>query len=186
MAYRTLSYDCVRLCHIKKGRNNIMEIEITKDGIIFDGKTVNGEINVGKLKEILGEPRVHEFKPDPNFLEVLRHKYGDKISIISYTWDDLGIFCHTRDGENVDSIGFVLDHTRKNAPQTPKSDFSGVLKINGGNWFDTVKTGKDICNKHLKMAVGQFSVYAEYCPEKKDEPNKTEKDFTLVEVTLET
>ena len=55
-----------------------MEIDITKDGIIFDGKTINGEINIGKFKEVLGEPRVHEFKPDLNFLEVLRHKYGEK------------------------------------------------------------------------------------------------------------
>lgn len=168
------------------GELNNITINVTADEIAINETEFGGKIFIEALQEVLGEPRVHKFNPDKNYLEFLEKKYGkDNLHLITYTWDELGIFCYSRGGKLLDSLGVVLDRSRKTAPQTPKSVFSGTFTIEGAEWLSAVKSGKNVCGQHYIKEIGAYSVFAEYAYEKRNKPDKSEDDFTLLEISLE-
>lgn len=162
-----------------------MEFEIRNDCIVIDGKEINAALDLEDLKAILGEPRVQKTEPDKNYREYMEKRRGKDFFVNnrSLVWDDAGIYSHTDDGKTLVSLGLVFDNSHKTAIHTPKSNFSGKLLINGEDWITVLKSGKDMFGNYCKIEVKSFVVFAEYSSAKKPLSERTEADFTLIEMT---
>lgn len=161
-------------------------IDIRESGIVINGNAFSGKIYIDDLKPILGEPRSFELEPDKNLLEALEQKFGKgNVKVTKYTWDDLGIYCNTDDGKLLVDLGIALNNKGKTAPQTPKSNFKGIITIDGNNWLTEMQKGKDHFQMYYNRKYANYYLFAEYFPETKENPNKTEEDFTIIEIILE-
>lgn len=162
-----------------------MELEIKDEAFVVNGKDIGVELNVSLLKEALGEPRIQKTEPDKNYREYMEKRRGKDYfdNNMSLVWDDEGVYSHTDDGKTLVSFGLVFDRTHKTALHTPKSNFSGKLIINGEDWLTAVKKGKDMFGNYCKLTLKGFVIFVEYTTEKMPLEERTEKDFTLMEVT---
>lgn len=162
-----------------------MEFDIRQESIVIDGTEISADLGLEALKAALGEPRVEKTEPDKNYREYMEKRRGKDYfeNNRSLVWDDAGMYSHTDDGKTLASLGLVFDNSLKTAVHTPKSNFSGKLMINGGDWISALKTGKDMFGNYCKLSVGKFVIFAEYTSEKKPLSERTEKDFTLIEIT---
>lgn len=161
-----------------------MEIDIRNDSITINGTEVGSALSVEELKAVLGEPRVQATEPDKNYREYMEKRRGKDYfdTSRSLVWDEAGIYSHTVDGKTLASFGLVFNKTRKTAVHTPKNTFSEKLTINGEDWLSAVKKGKDMFGNYCKLEVGSFVLFAEYSGKKPLE-ERTESDFTLIEMT---
>lgn len=162
-----------------------MEIDIRNDSIVINGTEIGAALNVEELKASLGEPRAQQTVPDKNYREYMEKRRGKDYfeTSRSLVWDESGIYSHTVDGKTLASFGMVFDNSKKTAVHTPKSNFSGKLMINGEDWLSAVKKGKDMFGNYCKLEVSSFVLFAEYTPGKKLLAERTESDFTLIEMT---
>lgn len=162
-----------------------MEIDIRDELIVIDGKEINAALNLEDLKGILGEPRVQKTDPDKNYREYMEKRRGKDFfeNSRALVWDDAGIYSHTDDGKTLASLGMVFDNSHKTAVHTPKSNFPGKLLINGEYWINVIRTGKDMFGNYCKVSVKGFVIFAEYSSAKKPLSERTEADFTLIEIT---
>lgn len=166
----------------------VMEIELMHEIIKINGETFSDTVTVDALKNVLGEPRIQKTEPDKNYREYMEQRRGKDFfdNCKSLVWDDLGIYSRTDDGKTLVSLGMVLDNQHKTAPHTPHSNFSGTFKIEGKDWLTAVKSGQNMFGNYCKLNLKRFVVFAEYQPGKKvDLSERTEKDFTLIEITHE-
>lgn len=79
---------------------------------------------------------------------------------VNYTWDDLGIYCYTRNGKVISSFGFMFRNTLE-LKHSPKKMFSGVLTINGQPWQEAIMQGVD-SEFFRELVLGGYTVIAEY------------------------
>lgn len=161
-----------------------MEIDIRHDSIIVNGETIGDKPELDALKKVIGEPRIQKKEPDKNYRAYMEERRGKDYfdNFMALVWDDLGIFSRTNNGKTLAAIGMVFDNSKKTALHTPKSNFSGTLTINGMDWLTAVKSGQDMFGNYCKIALKSFVVFAEYTPVKKPLSERTEKDFTLIEI----
>lgn len=162
-----------------------LTIEINDDGFVINGESFFEGLEIAKLKSILGEPRVQKKEPDKNYREYMERRRGKEYfeNFKTLVWDDAGIYSHTEDGKTLLSIGIVFDNSRKTAEHTPKSNFSGVFTINGGDWLTAVKAGRDMFENYCKLNVKKYVIFAEYKNSKMTLPDRGTEDFTLIEIT---
>lgn len=162
-----------------------MEIDIRDDSIVVSGETISSKLELDALKKVLGEPREQKTEPDKNYRAYMEERRGKDYfeNCKSLVWDDLGIYSHSDDGKTLVSIGMVFDNTHKTAPHTPKSNFPETLKINGVDWLTALKSGHDMFGNYCKFDLKSFVIFAEYTPVKMPLSERTEKDFTLIEIT---
>lgn len=162
-----------------------MEIDIRDDMIVINGTEIGAALSIEELKAALGEPRVLQTEPDKNYREYMEKRRGKDYfeTSRSLVWDEAGIYSHTVDGKTLASFGLVFNNSKKTAVHTPKSNFSGKLTINGEDWLSAVKKGKDMFGNYCKLTVKSFVLFAEYKPEKMPLSERTENDFTLIEMT---
>lgn len=162
-----------------------MEIDIRDDMIVINGTEIGAALSVEELKAALGEPRALKTEPDKNYREYMEKRRGKDYfeTSRSLVWDEAGIYSHTVDGKTLASFGLVFNNSKKTAVHTPKSNFSGKLTINGEDWLSAVKKGKDMFGNYCKLTVKSFVLFAEYKPEKMPLSERTESDFTLIEMT---
>lgn len=162
-----------------------MEIELNETVITINGQTFTESVGVDEITALLGEPRVQRLEPDKNYRAYMEGRRGKDYfdNCKSLVWDEQGIYTHTDDGKTLSSLGVVLDNSRKTAPHTPKSNFSGTFKINGEDWLTAVKSGQNMFGNYCKLNVKRFVIFAEYSHDKKELSERTEKDFTLIEIT---
>lgn len=162
-----------------------MEIDIKDTVITINGKEFPDKVSVEAVRALLGEPRIQKLEPDKNYRAYMENRRGKDYfeKSRSLVWDDLGIYTHTEDGELLVSLGIVLDNSNKTAPHTPKSNFSGDLKINGGDWLTAVRSGQNMFGNYCKLSMKRFVVFAEYTAEKMPLAQRTGNDFTLIEIT---
>lgn len=162
-----------------------MEIDIRDSFIVINGETVESALDVERLTQLLGEPRVHKNEPDKNYRAYMEERRGKNYfdNLKSLVWDDAGIYSHSEDGKTLMSFGIVFDNSKKTALHTPKSVFSGTLKIGGEDWLSALKKGRDMFGNYCKLDLGKFVAFAEYKPGKLSLSERTENDFTLIEIT---
>lgn len=162
-----------------------MEIDIRNDCIVIDGENIASELELDAVKKALGEPRVQKTEPDKNYRAYMEQRRGKDYfeNSKSLVWDDFGIYSHSDDGRTLISFGIVFDNSKKTALHTPKSVFPGTLKINGEDWLTAVKSGKNMFGNYCKLDLVKFVVFAEYKPGKIPLSERTENDFTLIELT---
>lgn len=161
-----------------------MEIDIRDDSLIVNGETIAEALEVEVLKRALGEPRVQKTEPDKNYRAYMEGRRGKDYfdNCMALVWDELGVYSRSNDGKTLAAIGVVFDNSSKTALHTPKANYSGTLTINGVEWLAAVKEGKDMFGNYCKVALKSFVVFAEYTPGKKPLPERTAKDFTLIEI----
>lgn len=165
-----------------------MEIELMDETIRINGQPFGDTVTVDMLVTLLGEPRIQKIEPDKNYRKFMEQRRGKDYfdNCKSLVWDDLGIYSRTDDGKTLVSIGMVLDNQNKTAPHTPHSNYSGTFIINGKDWLSAVKQGQNMFGNYCKLNVKRFVVFAEYQPSVKVPlSDRTEKDFTLIEITHE-
>ena len=158
-------------------------VDIKENGIVINGTEFAGKIVIDDLKNVLGEPRLFELKPDKNLQEALEQKFGKgNVHVIKYTWDNLGIYANTNDGKLITDMGFAFNNRDKTAPQTPKSDFAGTITLNGNSWLQEMRNSKSFkaFKTYYNVKVGGYYMFAEFLPESKDKEDKTEDDFALI------
>lgn len=162
-----------------------MEIDIRNSSFVINGETVESTLDVELLTKLLGKPRVHKNEPDKNYRAYMEERRGKNYfdNFKSLVWDDAGIYSHSEDGVTLMSFGIVFDNSKKTALHTPKSVFSGKLMINGEDWLSVIKKGRDMFGNYCKLDLAKFVVFAEYKPGKLSLSERTEKDFTLIEIT---
>ncbi len=164
-----------------------MKIELNDTVITINGKAFEEKVDVDEIVTILGEPRIQRLDPDKNYRAYMEQRRGKDYfeNCKMLVWDTEGIYTHTEDGKVLTSLGVVLDNSHKTAPHTPKSNFSGTLEINGKDWLSAVKSGQNMFGNYCKLNLKRFVVFAEYTADKMELSQRTEKDFTLIEITHE-
>lgn len=162
-----------------------IDIDIRDSSIVINGDTVENTLDVERLTQLLGEPRVRKNEPDKNYRAYMEERRGKNYfdNFKSLVWDDAGIYSHSENGRTLISFGIVFDNSKKTAPHTPKSVFSGTLKVNGEDWLSAIKKGRDMFGNYCKLDLAKFVAFAEYQPGKMPLSERTEKDFTLIEIT---
>lgn len=162
-----------------------MEIDIRNEEILVNGEAIAFDLPLDAFKRLLGEPRVCREEPDKNYRAYMEERHGKDYfeNSMSPVWDDVGIYSHTSTKDALMSFGIVFDNSKKTAPHTPKSVFTGTLKINGEDWLSAVKKGKDMFGNYCKLDLAKFVVFAEYKHKKVSLADCSESDFTLIELT---
>ncbi len=91
-----------------------MKIELSNSSYKINDTPFTYPIDTESLKVLIGEPS-----------RVVKLKYNTVL-----TWDDLGIYCHSKDGSKIAAINVLLNDG-EDYRFTPKKIFSGSLLIHG-------------------------------------------------------
>lgn len=159
-------------------------IDISGKGISVGGNNITIPCGIEKISAILGQPRAQYYETKPDDKEFLEKMHGASVTYrVNYMWDELGIKCYTLDGKTVNTFGIELNKGVLDYPNVPTSLFRGTVTINGQPWLSAIKSGSDEIVLQ-KLAVGKYSLSAEYVDIDQDISLRTEKDFTGIEVGL--
>lgn len=160
-------------------------IDISESRISINQNKVLLPCNINLLTEILGQPRAQKYETKPEEIETLKkmHPKAAIIDRINYMWDDLGIKCYTLDGTTVNTFGIELNKGVLEYPNVPVSFFGGTITIKGQPWLSAIKSGNDeIVLQELRL--GSFNLAAEYVDIDQEPNQRTERDYTGLEVSL--
>lgn len=97
----------------------------------------------------------------PIGIDTFIHNYGPtsretpNTNGITYVWDELGIFCETKDFQNITSIGFLINQG-KNYKFLPDNTFDGNIFVNGQEINTTIPETRQ---NHF---VGDISILSFY------------------------
>lgn len=161
-----------------------VNIDIRGDRIIVNQSVLTLPIDITKLMQIFGEPRVKQFETkvaDKEFLERLHG--GDPVTNrANYMWDNLGIKCYTLDGTTVNTIGVELNQGSLEYPHIPQNKFAGTVTIEGEPWLPKINRGSD-CDEILReLYLGNYLLTAEYVDFDSISGTPAEKDYTGIEI----
>ncbi len=134
-----------------------MTLEITETAILLNSQPVSLPVPLQSLTAILG---------DFNRSFVLQYN-------TIYTWDDLGLFVHSKNGQTIEAINLHL-REGDNFQFTPKSFFSGTF-IALGIAFEKKKLTATK-NGSAKEQTGPFSIYYSF--------NRNTKEACSASITL--
>lgn len=164
--------------------NKTFTIDITANGVKINGKKkFSLPVDIKKLSGIFGNPRAVAFetkREDKEFLEAM-HGKNTVTNRVNYTWDDLGVHAYTHNGSTVTCFGIRVGENVNMYPHTPKVPCHGIVTVNGAPWLPALKRGEDAV-VFLRISVGAYGVTAEYTNEDIDPQQRTENDFTELEI----
>ena len=125
-------------------------------------KVICLSVHLEAAEKLLGTPRGKKYHTSAETKEFLENSYGEGMvtNCVNYTWDDLGIYCYTRNGKVISSFGFMFRNTLE-LKHSPKKMFSGVLTINGQPWQEAIMQGVD-SEFFRELVLGGYTVIAEY------------------------
>ncbi|MCH5204559.1 MAG: hypothetical protein J1F03_07405 [Oscillospiraceae bacterium] len=106
---------------------------------------------------------------------------------VNYAWDKLGLYCYTRNGSVVHTIGIRLNEGDICSKTYPTEFFKGEVTIKGMHWFEAVKKLPNIDEDmefFKTLDLGIYTAIAEYADYGQDDHTRTEKDYTEIEVQL--
>ena len=137
-------------------------VDISKDGMVINGTKLDVLVHLEAAEKLLGTPRGKKYHTSAETKEFLENSYGEGMvtNCVNYTWDDLGIYCYTRNGKVISSSGFMFRNTLE-LKHSPKKMFSGVLTINGQPWQEAIMQGVD-SEFFRELVLGGYTVIAEY------------------------
>lgn len=161
-----------------------VNIDISGDRITVNKSVFTLPIDITRLIQIMGEPRVQQFETkiaDKEFLERL-HGGAPVTNRANYMWDGLGIKCYTLDGTTVNTFGVELNQGFLEYPHIPQNKFAGTVTIEGRPWLPEINKGKD-CDEILReLYLGNFLLTAEYVDFDSISGTPAEKDYTGIEI----
>ena len=169
-----------------------IRIDVSENGMLLNGTTVRLPCKVAQLSEILGAPdktvfgevRGDMFAEDIDE-EALRELNEQTAQRACYTWNSIGIHCHTDDGETVNTLSLRMrDSTLMRHPDYYATTmFSGTLTINGKPWLKQLEKG-DKDGDSTELILGEYSVYATRTDYHRHLFSKAEK-YSVIEISLE-
>ena len=187
------------LCNNPKGLGTIMfgffkstppvndttfTIDITANGVKINGKKkFSLPVDMKKLSKIFRNPRAVGFetkREDKEFLEAM-HGKNTVTNRVNYAWDNLGVYAYTQNGKTASCFGIRVGENVNMYPHMPKVPCRGIVTVNGAPWLPALKRGEDTM-VFLRIQVGAYGVIAEYTDDDIDPQQRTEKDFTEIEI----
>ena len=163
-----------------------INIDIRGDRIVLNQSVFDLPIDITKLMQILGEPRVKQFETniaDKEFLERL-HGGNPVTNRANYMWDDLGIKCYTLDGTTVSTFGIELNQGSLEYPHIPQNKFSGTVTIEGEPWAARINKGNDRDGILRDLILGKFLLTSEYIEFDNGKADPSDKHYTRIEIQL--
>lgn len=141
-----------------------IRIDVTESDVIINGSAVRLPLKIVSLCDILGNARRtgFEFVDGPLFTEEDRQLLNGKLrNRAVFTWDDIGVICHTDDGEAVHTISVMLDGSDFIAPPAfyPEKLFKGLLTVCGKPWREQIKQGR-YSGTSVELICGDNHIYA--------------------------
>lgn len=163
-----------------------ISIDIRGDRIVLNQSVFDLPIDITKIIQILGEPRVKQFEThieDKEFLERLHG--GDPVTNrANYMWDNLGIKCYTLDGVTVTTFGIELNQGDLEYPHIPQNKFTGTVTIEGEPWVARINKGTDRDGILRDLILGKFLLTSEYIEFDNGKAELSDKEYTGIEIQL--
>lgn len=163
-------------------------IDITENGILLNGTAIKLPCDISQLSAVLGEPEKTSFSEIDSDLfddEELDELNEQVVKNACYTWNELGIHCHTDDGVTVNTVSLRMRNSTivKHPDYYAALMFSGVLTINGKPWVKQLESG-DKGMDFTELILGEYSVYALHADYRIHPFNRAAK-YSVVEISLE-
>ncbi len=163
-------------------------IDISENGLLLNGTAITLPCDISALSAVLGEPDKTSFSKiesdlfDEEALEELNSRTAERAC---YTWNELGIHCHTDDGVTVNTVSLRMRNSTivKHPDYYAALMFSGVLTINGKPWVKQLEAG-DKGMDFTELILGEYSVYAVRADYRIHPFNKAAK-YSVIELSLE-
>lgn len=165
-----------------------VSIDISENGLTLNGAAITLPCNISVISDILGKPvrtsfgKIESDLFDEEAPEQLNSETADRAC---YTWNELGIHCHSDDGVTVNTVSLRMRNSRlmKHPDYYASSMFSGTFTINGEQWLKQLKNG-DTGLDCTELILGEYSVYAAHADYRPHPFNKAAK-YSVIELSLE-
>ena len=180
----------------KKNRVNKLEpseivVVLDEDSITLNGVSIDIPTHIDVLTRLLGKPReVVCPKEDTS-------KNSDEVNRIieqnlttrrvNYAWDKLGLYCYTKNGSVVYTIGIRMHEGEICPKHYPSEFFQGKVSIKGMHWLEAVKTLPNLdadMDFFMTVDLGLYTAIAEYRDYEQEPSSRTENDYTDIEIQL--
>ncbi len=162
-------------------------VNVSENGIEINNTAIQLPCDISLLFSVLGEAVRKDFGKISS--SEFNKDELDRLNSIApqracYTWNTLGIHCHTDDGTSVNTISLRMRDSSlfKHPDYYPASMFSGTFTINGKPWLKALEKGeKD--EDSTELIVGEYSVYGSRTDNKSHFFSRSLK-YSTVELSL--
>lgn len=156
-------------------------INVTENGIDINGTHITLPCDINLLKHLLGEARKTEH----------RSYIPEKPKFYNYTWDKIGLYCHSYDDKLADYI-CARTSGEIDCAFLPEETFSGIFTINSINWFDVMKKGQiywfseqgEGIPRCRYVRLGRYLTLSRYADEDSDGKVNSYEDLCSIEVEI--
>lgn len=156
-------------------------INITENGLDVNGMHITLPCDIDLLKHLLGEARQTEH----------RTYIPEKPKMYNYTWDKIGLYCHSYDDKLADCV-CARTSGEIDCAFLPEETFSGIFTINGINWFDVMKKGiiywfaeqGEGIPRFRYVHLGKYRVLSRYTDEDSDGEVNSCEDLKNIEIEI--
>ncbi len=165
-------------------------INVTENGIDINEAHITLPCDINLLKHLLGEARKTEhrsYKTDHRAY----NPENPNPKIFNYTWDKIGLYCHSYDDKLADCI-CARTSGEIDCDFLPEETFSGIFTINSINWFDIMKKseiywfseqGEGIPRLRY-VRLGRYLTLSRYADEDSDGGVNSYEDLCSIEVEI--
>lgn len=147
-------------------------VELGENSIVINRASINIPTHVDTLAKLLGTPR-----------RVVCPKTDDGEQRTNYAWDDLGLYCYTKNGSTAHCLGIRLNPGELSLNYYPTEFFKGKVTINGAPWFNAIR-GAENMDFFKQLMLGRYSVVCEFVDFEAEDASRTEKDYTGIEIQI--
>lgn len=165
-----------------------IKVDVSESGLVLNGTLIRLPCHVNQLLPILGGAYRTTFDKvrDGVFSEEDTRELNEQIrDIACYTWNELGIHCHTDDGVTVNTLSLRMRDSAlmRHPDYYATTMFSGTLTINGKPWLKQLEKG-DKDEDTTELILGEYSVYAVRADYRLHLFSKAKK-YSVIEISLE-
>lgn len=153
-----------------------LEIALNEDEIVINGVKIDIPSHISVFEKLLGKPRRVVYPKDSRKKDPLYQRPVD------YVWDRPGVYCLTKNGSVVYTLGIVMRGGGMWSRHFPREFFGGELTIHGMPWeqaFETLPYYGKQNGVFKRLDMGIYTANGGYV--KKNSP---ESGYMLVEVGL--
>ena len=163
----------------------VLTVDFTEQGMNINGETIGIPVEMDVLTELLGEPRATEYQTDlEDIPDYMLEEFPEMaLKRINYTWDELGIYCYTTEGQPVNCIG-VMVNKNLDVEHYPEKMFDGEMTICGEPWYEVMRNGTDL-ELFRTVTLGDYMLLSEHTDIYAIEASHSAADYVGIEFQLE-
>ncbi len=167
-------------------------LDVSENGLLLNGTSITLPCDVAELSAILGKPDKTSFgevKRDMFYEDIdeeaLAELNEQTAQRACYTWNELGMHCHTDDGVTVNTLSLRMNDSTlmKHPDYYATTMFGGTFTINGKPWLKQLEKG-DKSEDTTELILGEYSIYATRTDYRLHLFNKAAK-YSIIEISLE-